>query len=113
EKLCVSCSPGRFLLGHRPWWLAACVPGMASLAISLEGGAGRAVDAGKASTLERRSYAQVIAATKPPPALAIVMKPPSFTDDGEPEVFFTKEEVGKSIATLKLSIIVRWKLVQD
>ncbi|MQM22854.1 hypothetical protein Taro_055912, partial [Colocasia esculenta] len=40
----------------------------------------------------RRSYAQIIAATKPPPLINIGIKPPSFTDAGEPTVFFSQDE---------------------
>ncbi|MQL98843.1 hypothetical protein Taro_031558 [Colocasia esculenta] len=55
----------------------------------------------------RRSYAQIISSTKPPPSIPIGIKPPSFTDSGEPAVFFTREEVSKSIQTLKFALITR------
>ncbi|MQM17454.1 hypothetical protein Taro_050426, partial [Colocasia esculenta] len=55
----------------------------------------------------RKSYAQIIASSKPPPAVCIGVKPPTFTDSGEPAVFFSPEEVGKSIHTFNMAIIVR------
>ncbi|MQL91571.1 hypothetical protein Taro_024185 [Colocasia esculenta] len=55
----------------------------------------------------RRSYAQIISASKPPPPVLIGVKALSFTDAGEPAVFFSKDEVKLSINTLKLDVIVR------
>ncbi|MQL73441.1 hypothetical protein Taro_005797 [Colocasia esculenta] len=59
-----------------------------------------------ASSLGRQSYAKIIAESKPPPPVPGI-KPPAFTDSGEPTVYFTREEVGKSILTLNLAVIVR------
>ncbi|MQM01807.1 hypothetical protein Taro_034565 [Colocasia esculenta] len=53
------------------------------------------------SLVGRRSYAQIIAASKPPPPVLIGVKPPSFTDAGEPVVFFSKEvedEIGDGVS---------------
>ncbi|MQL78237.1 hypothetical protein Taro_010679 [Colocasia esculenta] len=55
----------------------------------------------------QRSYVQIISSTKSPPAISVGIKSPSFTDSGEPAVFFSREEVSKSIQTLKLALITR------
>ncbi|MQL92214.1 hypothetical protein Taro_024836 [Colocasia esculenta] len=59
------------------------------------------------SSSGRRSYAQIISESKPPPTVSIGVKSPGFTDSGEPTVFFTQDEVGMSIAMLKHAVIVR------
>ncbi|MQL75764.1 hypothetical protein Taro_008140 [Colocasia esculenta] len=61
---------------------------MASLA---DAGAHESVEGGH--SLGRKSYAQIISATKPPPTINIRVKAPSFTDSGESAVFFSREEV--------------------
>ncbi|MQM15687.1 hypothetical protein Taro_048638 [Colocasia esculenta] len=73
----------------RPWGLAEALGSMAAPA---EGGLQGAVE-GIAFT-ERKSFAQIILASKTPPSISIEVKAPSFTDSGEPTVFFSHEETG-------------------
>ncbi|MQL86088.1 hypothetical protein Taro_018615 [Colocasia esculenta] len=70
---------------RRPLWLVAFFMAVPVAAVG---------DAGLSSGAapERKSYAQVIVATKPPPVVNICVKPQGFTDAGEPAVFFSQEE---------------------
>ncbi|MQL88826.1 hypothetical protein Taro_021389, partial [Colocasia esculenta] len=94
--------------GGRPlaWgrWCSYVAWFMASPAVDGEAIQGLAIGG---SLSRRRSYAQIIAESKPPPTVPIGIKPPSFTNFGEPTVFFSREEVRKSIVTLNLAVIVR------
>ncbi|MQL84155.1 hypothetical protein Taro_016649 [Colocasia esculenta] len=68
------------------------------MACLTEAGSSGAVDVASSG---RKSYAQIIASTKPPPVISIGIKPPSLTDSGEPAVFFSTEEVGGIDVTSK------------
>ncbi|MQL80504.1 hypothetical protein Taro_012953 [Colocasia esculenta] len=63
--------------------------------------------AGADASTRKPSYAQIIAASKPMPSIPIGVKPPAFTDSGEPAVFFSQEEVRNSLVPFRLSLIVR------
>ncbi|MQL94715.1 hypothetical protein Taro_027373 [Colocasia esculenta] len=55
----------------------------------------------------RKSYAQMLAASNPPPAVTIEVKSPAFTDLGEPAVYFSKEEIERSVIPFKNAIIAK------
>ncbi|MQM06269.1 hypothetical protein Taro_039090, partial [Colocasia esculenta] len=78
-----------------PWHELGPAMRLVAGGILMAGLAGVEGDGGCTSStvLGRKSYAQIIMATKPAPAVNIGVKPPSFTDGGELTVFFTKDEV--------------------
>ncbi|MQL89313.1 hypothetical protein Taro_021887 [Colocasia esculenta] len=51
--------------------------------------------------MENRSFAAALASTLRPPKIDIALKPPEFTDDGQPAVYFSKEEMRKSEQPLR------------
>lgn len=55
----------------------------------------------------RRSFAQVLIESNRRAKVAIPIKAPSFTDLGEPAVFFSKEDVQSSLVPLSFSIVAK------
>ncbi|MQL81184.1 hypothetical protein Taro_013643 [Colocasia esculenta] len=61
----------------------------------------------EASGLEGLSFAQALVSSLRPAKVDLLLKPPAFTDDGFPMVFFTKEEARKLEEPLKLAIVAK------
>ncbi|MQL68626.1 hypothetical protein Taro_000903 [Colocasia esculenta] len=60
-----------------------------------------------ASGLEGHSFARALVSSLRPAKVDLLLKPPAFTDDSFPAVFFTKEEARKSEEPLKLAIVAK------
>lgn len=64
--------------------------------------------AADAEAARKPTYAQLVASTRSLQRISIGgVKPPAFTDKGEPAVFFTKEEFQRSLKPFEYAIIAK------